>query len=427
MKKIIITFSMLSILLTLLYSCTQDFADKTEDTLLIIEKPTELNNKQEIEILTDETTPEQTITTEKIPLIPVKTEEEIIEEKIDFFITGMSIEQKVGQMLFHAFRRDITGAGIMKINQNIIDVINNYNLGGVILFSENIESTQQVTDYINDLQEASSLPLFIGIDEEGGRVLRTRTLDVPRISSALSIGNTGDTQTAYNAAKTIAGYLKPLGFNVDFAPVADVFTNPANTVIGDRAFAREATQAAEIVKSFAQGLLDIGVMPTLKHFPGHGDTSEDSHFGIAVTYKTLAELSECEFLPFQAGININVPFIMIGHISTPNITADNLPALFSSYLLQDILRNMLGFDGIIITDSLSMGAVTKYYNSEETAVKAILAGVDILLIPENVEEAFNGIIKALESGEITQARINESVKRILTAKYNAGMIELPDV
>jgi beta-N-acetylhexosaminidase len=266
--------------------------------------------------------------------------------------------------------------------------------------------------------------LFIGIDEEGGRVLRTRNLDVPRIPPAQKIGESGNVKQAYDAAEIIAGYLLPLGFNTNFAPVADVFSNPRNTVIGDRAFSADAKTAGNLVLGFTRGLLENNILPALKHFPGHGETLADSHFGIASTDKTLEELKECEFIPFQAGIDAGAPFVMTGHISTPNITGDNMPALFSSYLLRDILRGMLGFDGVIITDALNMGAVTKYYNSEETAVKAVIAGVDILLMPDNLEQAFAGIIKALESGEIPETRIDESVKRILTVKYEAGIIAL---
>jgi len=258
--------------------------------------------------------------------------------------------------------------------------------------------------------------------------LRTNKLDVPRIPPAFETGKTGDPQNAYNNAQTIAGYLKLLGFNVDFAPSADVFTNPDNTVIGDRAFSSDPNKAAEMVKYFTKGLLDNGVLPTVKHFPGHGDTVADSHYGIAVTNKTLEELEACEFIPFQAGIDAGTVFVMAGHISAPNadLYGSILPAEFSGFLLHDILREQLGFKGIIITDALNMGAISLYYTSEETAVKSVLAGVDMLLMPENFKEAYDGLIKAVKSGEITEERINESVARILTAKYNAGLIEFTD-
>lgn len=346
------------------------------------------------------------------------------EEKIEGLIANMTLEQKVGQMFFCAFRKDNSGNEIVEINDDIKKIIKDCGIGGVVLFSENIYDTQQVTDFINELQNETDIALFIGIDEEGGRVIRTDALDVPRIPSALNIGKTGDAQNAYNAAKTIAGYLSPLGFNVDFAPVADVFTNPSNTVIGDRAFSSDPDIASVMVKYFTEGLLENKILPVLKHFPGHGDTSEDSHYGVAVNKKTLAELSECEFIPFKSGIAANAPFVMAGHISTPNINGNNLPAIFSSFLLQGILRKELGFNGIIITDSLDMGAITNNYTSEETVVNAILAGVDMLLIPEDFNNAYYGVINAVKSGEVTEERINESVRRILTVKYNAGLIGL---
>ena len=396
-------------------------------TILIIIKlspPT----SSETEIKTESkniSTMEQTteiITTEvyeEITLSKEEKEKQIIED----LIINMTLEEKVGQMFFCAFRQDSTWSDIVGINDEIKHIIKNYNIGGVVLFSENIQSAEQVTNYINDLQNEADTTLFIGIDEEGGRVLRTFSLDVERVSSALNIGKTGDANNAYNAAKIIADYLFPLGFNVDFAPVADIFTNPSNTVIGDRAFSTEAETAAVMVESFSQGLLDNGILSALKHFPGHGDTNEDSHYGISSTKKTLAELYECEFIPFKRGIDAGAPFVMVGHISTPNITGDEMPAIFSNFLLQDVLRDMLGFEGIIITDSLAMGAVTRYFTSEETAVKSILAGVDMLLMPENFYEAYTGVINAVKSGEISEEQINASVRRILTLKRSAGLIQ----
>jgi len=348
------------------------------------------------------------------------------EQKIEALIENMTLEQKVGQMFFCAFRQDNAGNDIVEIDENIKNIIKDCGIGGVVLFSENIKDINQVTEYIRDLQNEAGITLFIGIDEEGGRVLRTDSLNVPRIASALSTGSSGDAQKAYDSAKTVAGYLKPLGFNLDFAPVADVFTNPSNTVIGDRAFSTEPDTAAEMVKYFSQGLLDNGILPVLKHFPGHGDTSEDSHYGTAITKKSLDELYECEFIPFKTGIETNVPFVMAGHIATPNINIENnnLPAIFSDFLLRDILRDKLGFNGIIITDSLSMGAIINYYTSEETAVKSILSGVDMLLMPEDFNSAYHGVINAVKSGEIPEEQINGSVKRILAVKYESGLIDL---
>ena len=355
----------------------------------------------------------------------VKTESESdMEKKIELLIKEMTLEQKVGQMFFCAFRWNTAGR-ITKIDSNIEKTIKDYNIGGIVLFSENVQTEKQVTDFINGLQKASDIALFIGVDEEGGRVLRTRSLNVPRVLPAFEIGKTGDVRTAYNAGKIIADYLKPLGFNVNFAPTADVLTNPSNKVIGDRAFSSDAVKAGNMVKHFVGGLLDNGILPTLKHFPGHGHTSEDSHYGMAITRKTLEQMSKCEFIPFKEGIDAGAAIVMTGHISTSNVGDGDIPATFSSVLLQEVLRDTLGFEGIIITDALNMGAIVNYYTSEEAAVKSILAGADMLLMPQNLGEAYNGIIKAVKAGKITEKRIEESVKRIITAKCEAGLIKLP--
>lgn len=345
------------------------------------------------------------------------------EQKVDELMKDMTLSQKVGQMIFYAFRRNADGTGVTKMNKFIKDSIDYYGIGGIALFSENIHSTEQVTDYINELQKTSSIPLFIGIDEEGGRVLRTKSLNVPRIPSAWSIGSTDDPKKAYDTAKTIANYLTPLGFNVDFAPVADVYTNSANKVIGDRAFSNNARKVGNMVREFTKGLLDNRILPTLKHFPGHGNTSEDSHYGISTTKKTLAELNACEFIPFQEGIDAGAAFVMVGHISVPNVTYNYEPALFSSFLLEDVLRGTLNFNGIIITDALDMGAISQYYTYSEAAVKAVAAGVDMLLTASNINDIYDGVINAVKSGEIPMQRIDDAVKRILTAKYEIGLIK----
>ena len=348
------------------------------------------------------------------------------EQKAKRLMAEWIIEQKIGQMFFCAFTRKEVGRDITEMDEDIEKIVRNYHIGGVILFPENIKSVSQVTNYIGGLQQASEIPLFIGIDEEGGRITRTAKLGFPVMPSALRIGQTGDAQNAYDAATTIANYLTPLGFNVDFAPVADVFTNPSNTVIGDRAFSADPNVAGEMVKRFVEGLQDHHVLSAVKHFPGHGDTGTDSHIGMATTEKTLAELSACEFIPFQAGIDAGATFVMTGHISTPRITGNDEPASFSGFLLQDVLRDRLGFKGIVVTDALRMGAIAEYYSSGESAVKAILAGVDMLLMPANLQEAYNAVVAAVQSGIISKERIDDSVLRILTAKIKAGLVDLPD-
>ena len=355
------------------------------------------------------------------PTEEILTAEQIAEQKIEAFMQKMSIEQKIGQLFFCAFRQDSGGGDVVSADEGIIDTIKERGIGGVILFSENITEANQVAGYIAELQAASDIALFVGIDEEGGRVFRTGALDVPRLPPALSIGDTGDAQNARDAAATIAGYLVPLGFNMDFAPVADVFTNPLNTVIGDRAFSSNPNVAAQMVAAYVAGLFEGGILPTLKHFPGHGDTIEDSHYSAAVTNKSLEELYLCEFVPFREGIAAGAPFVMVGAVQAPNVTGDELPAIFSGYLIGEILRGELEFSGIVITDALDMGAVANYYSPEEAAVMAVLAGVDMLLMPADFELAYFGLLGAVNSGVISTERIDESVRRILTQKYRAGI------
>ena len=210
--------------------------------------------------------------------------------------------------------------------------------------------------------------------------------------------------------------MEELNFNVDFAPVADIFSNPENTVIGDRAFGSDAELVAEMVPMAVKGLQSEGVLATLKHFPGHGDTAEDSHSGYARSYKSLDELENCEFLPFRTGIEANTSFVMMGHISLPNVLDDQTPVSLSHEIVTDILRKKLQFSGIIITDALNMGAIAQNYSSGEAAVMAVEAGVDMLLMPADFQTAYEGLINAVYEGRVSEERIDESVLRILQVK-----------
>ncbi len=221
-------------------------------------------------------------------------------------------------------------------------------------------------------------------------------------------------------AGTIAADLSACGFNMDLAPVADVWSNPDNTVIGDRAYSDDFEQTAELVAAAVRGFRENGVACTLKHFPGHGDTSGDSHNGSVYVYKTLEELRAQELIPFQAGIDAGADAVMMGHLIIADV--EDEPALFSYRLVTELLREEMGFAGVVMSDSLQMKAMTKHYDSGEIAVKAVKAGVDVLLCPEDLEEAADALIAAVESDEITQERLEESVRRILTLKYKCGLL-----
>ena len=259
------------------------------------------------------------------------------------------------------------------------------------------------------------------IDEEGGRVARigrNKNFKVKTYESMAAIGATGDPRNAYECGNTIGTYLHRYGFDIDFAPVADVNTNPENIVIGARAFSDKPEIAAPMVTNYLQGLKDAGIVGCIKHFPGHGDTKADTHFGYASTRKTWEEMLSCEMVTFKAGIQWGCQLIMTAHIGTPNVAGEDVPATMSPVILQDKLRGELGYQNLIITDGMEMGAITQQYTNTEAAVGCIKAGVDIVLGPLVFTEAFDAVVKAVEDGTITEQRIDESVRRILKLKQS---------
>lgn len=349
----------------------------------------------------------------------VLTEEELKMVQVVELINGMSLEEKVGQMFMLAFREDQLGQPVTVINQEVIHTISEYQIGGVILFSENISTPEQTKELIHDLQMASKLPLFIAVDEEGGKVSRVGnnpSMEVPTLSSSGAIGSLGDLTKAYETGSILGGYLSELGFNMNFAPVADINLNPNNPVIGERAFGIDPVLVGDMVAEEVKGMQEQGVLATLKHFPGHGDTIFDSHLVQVEVSHDIERLNTVEWIPFKAGIEAGAHIIMVGHIHTPNATKDNLPASLSPTMVTEYLRKDLGFDQIVITDALEMGAISNYYSSSEAAILAIEAGVDILLMPLDFEEAYNGVVIAIENDRITEERIDESLKRIFSLK-----------
>ena len=346
-------------------------------------------------------------------------------------IDKMTLREKVGQMFFvrpealdttihWESHTDLVALKLQAVNKTMLSVNENYPVGGIILFAHNIDEKTQLASFIQEIKTLNGSPL-LAIDEEGGRVARianNENFNVPKYESMAAIAESGDPNEAYNAAFSIGSYIKEYGFDIDFAPVADVNTNPDNIVIGARAFSDKPEIAADFVVSYLNGLDSAHVIGTLKHFPGHGDVQTDTHFGYAETQKTWDEMLKCEMIPFKAGIEAGAQMIMTAHIAAPKISGEDVPATLSSVILQDKLRKELGFDGIIVTDAMEMGAITKQFESTEAVVKAIQAGVDIILCPQNFVEDFEAVVKAVEDGKIKESRIDESVKRILALKKN---------
>lgn len=232
-----------------------------------------------------------------------------------------------------------------------------------------------------------------------------------------------DTEVIHTAASTIGTYLSDLGFNVDFAPDTDVITNEANQVIGDRSFGSDPSVVADMAWAYRKGLHEHGILACYKHFPGHGGTIEDSHNGYAYSYKTLEELKEIELVPFQSGCDKGIDFIMVSHVSTPNITGSDIPATLSRQIVTDLLRQEMGYQGIIITDSLNMGAVSEHYSPQEAAVMAVQAGCDMLLMSDYFEPSYSAVLDAVADGRIREEDIDASVSRIIEAKLMESVRE----
>lgn len=354
------------------------------------------------------------------PTEVVKTAEEIKQEAIQEKMDTMTLEKKIGQLFMVDFRNNEDGSGMTVLSQSAAEKIKQYHVGGVILFAENLDTLEQTQKLTKDMQNAAETPLFIGIDEEGGLVSRLNKSNIPH-ETIPSAGEMTEPAQAEAAGKSIGETLAKIGVNVDFAPVADVNTNPDNPVIGMRAYSNEPNQAGEMVCAFLIGLQGTGVSGTVKHFPGHGDTAADSHKGEVFVSHDLERLKEVEFVPFAKAIASGVDFVMVGHIKTPNVTSDNLPATLSSQAV-GFLRKDLGYNGVAITDAMNMQAISDYYGVGESAVMAISAGIDIVLMPADLGEAYEALLNGVQDGRIQEAQLEASLKRILSLKYDKGLL-----
>lgn len=347
-------------------------------------------------------------------------QDSLSDDEITNIISDMSLEEKVAQ-LFYITPESLTGVDVATAaGDTTKESLEKYPVGGIIYFSQNIRNEEQITEMISNTQSYSKIPLFIGVDEEGGslvaRIGNNPDFPVTTFPDMAEVGATGDPSKAYEVGSVIGDYLKKYGFNMDFAPDADVLTNPDNTAIGSRSFGSDASLVAQMVSEEIKGFHQQEIASVIKHFPGHGGTSTDTHKDAAVVDRSLEELRKTEFFPFTAGIKADVDGIMVGHLQVPQVISDDTPSSLSSVMITDILRTELGYDGMVITDSLSMEAITKYYTSEEAALMCIQAGADMILMPEHFTDAYQGILDAVQEGVITENRIDESLCRILKSK-----------
>lgn len=384
--------------------------------------PDEQQEKQDLinDLLADEE--EITITPEPTPEIVEPTPEERLDEIVNAGIEAMPLEDKVAG-LFIVTPESITGAStVVQAGEGTRDALAQYAVGGLVYFAKNIQSEEQLKEMLANTKQYANYPVFLAVDEEGGTVARVASAGIgPKADAAGDIAATGDTQNAYNAGTSIGSTLAGLGFNLDFAPVADL-ANVEGSIMEGRSYGADAGTVSGYVAAMVKGLEEQNVTACLKHFPGIGSSAQDTHDGMASSDRSEEQFRSEELTVFQAGIDAGAQMIMVGHMSAPGITGDNEPCIFSRHLLTDILREEMGYDGVIITDALDMSAISEYYGADEAAIMAVLAGCDMLLMPEDFEKAYNGILQAVADGIISEERIDDSLRRIYRIKY-ADMIE----
>ena len=338
-------------------------------------------------------------------------------------VRAMTVEELVGQLLVAGIEGKEPGGDAMQIIEDL-------HVGGIILFGRNVESAGQLAALTNALKErnqrAGNVPVFLCVDEEGGMVSRMppEVADLPNAYDYAQAG--GD---FYERGTVLAEECAAFGFHVDFAPVLDIWSNPQNTVIGKRACGTDAETAARLGQALADGLSDGGVVPVGKHFPGHGDTLTDSHKGLPVVDKTAEELRGFELCPYEYDLEA----VMVGHIQMTKIDP-LLPASLSPKVVTGLLREEMGFEGLVFTDDLTMGAVANTYGMGEATVKAILAGCDMALVChglDNAKAAYHALLFAVEDGTLSRERLEESARRILTVKEAYAVedtpVDAPDV
>ena len=397
MKKLL---TLAALLLALLWGCTPT--------------PPETTTEATTEAQPETTQPPTEAPTEPDPLV-LQLEAMTLEEKVGqlFMVTPGTL----GLPQIKAPMEALSQEQLTQMENAIREIFAKYPVGGIVQFAADLYSPEQITAYNALLQRAAEIPLFLGIDEEGGTVARLANhsaFDLPQYQSAGAVGASGNPEDALKMGQTIGAYLGEYGFNMDFAPVADVNTNPNNPVIGNRSFSSDCNVAGQMAKAMAEGLEEQGIVPVFKHFPGHGDTAQDSHEEVAYSHKTLEELQACEFIPFS-GLTEN-QCVMVGHIALPEVTGNMAPATLSSEIVTGLLREKLGFRGLILTDSMVMEAITDNYSSAEASLLALEAGCQIILQPADFPSAFDGIVEAVEAGTFPEEQLNAVVLQILRFK-----------
>lgn len=331
-------------------------------------------------------------------------------------VSKMSLEEKIGQMI-------LAGISGTTMDANTKKLVNQFHIGGIIFYKNNFNTPAQTIQLVNQLktENSSRLPLFLSTDQEGGRVTRLPG-GLTNFPTNEQIGKVNNREFSYKIGTLLGRELKEFGLNLDFAPVLDINSNPNNPVIGDRSFGNNLEIVSELGIQTMKGIQSQNVIPTIKHFPGHGDTSVDSHLDLPIVNKSLKELKELELIPFERAIDDGADVVMVAHILLPKLDKTN-PASMSKVIMTDLLRDQLSFNGVIITDDMTMGAITEHFDIGKAAVESVKAGSDIILVGhnyDNVMKISSSLKTAVQNGEISEQRLNESTERIiqLKRKYN---------
>lgn len=344
-------------------------------------------------------------------------------DQIKALIDSMTLEEKVGQLV-------IVGVDGYENDEHSKQLMEKYHAGGFILFKKNIQDSAQLLTLLNSLKETNAalnkVPMFLSVDEEGGRVSRLPD-EFKKFPSNKVIGQKNDSSLSYQIGNILGRELSSFGFNMDFAPVLDINSNPKNPVIGDRSFGTTAGLVSRLGIETMKGIRAENVISVVKHFPGHGDTSVDSHVGLPRVNHDLKRLESFELVPFKAAIENSVDAIMIAHILLPKLDPEN-PASFSKAVITDLLRTDMNFNGVVITDDFTMGAIEKNYDMGGAAVKSIQAGADIVLVChgfDKQETVIKALLAAAQTGQISTGRLDESVYRVLELKQRYSLGNAP--
>jgi len=347
------------------------------------------------------------------------------QEEIDLIqkqLEAMTLDEKIGQIL-------LVGLEGYELDDHAKEMIEKHRIGGFILYEKNIKDADQLLALVNSLKTANaknSVPLFLSIDEEGGKVSRLPA-ELLKLPVAKKIGQVKEADFSFEIGNIIAEELKSFGLNMNFAPVLDIHSNPKNSVIGDRAFGSDEKVVREMGVQMMKGIQSGEVVSVVKHFPGHGDTTVDSHIGLPVVEHDLDRLKRFEWIPFKHAITNGAEAVMVGHILFPKIDPQN-PATFSKIMITELLKEGLEFNGLVITDDMTMGAIIKHYDIGDAAVKSVLAGSDIILVAheyEKAKEVIHALKEAVANDRITKNRLDESVYKILQLKEKYKIKDQP--